>query len=489
MKQARQPQSPTAHGVDPRALRFTASIGFDRRLYRQDIAGSIAHARMLGHQGIIPQADADAIIHGLAKIREEIERGDFPFREELEDIHLNIEARLREMIGDAASRLHTARSRNDQVATGVRLYVMESCDRALNSLRSVQAALLDLAEANRDVVAPGYTHLQRAQPVLLAHHLLAYFEMLDRDAGRFAVCRDRADEMPLGAGALAGVPYPIDRQSVAAELGFSRISRNSIDAVSDRDFVVDFHSAASTTMMHLSRLAEEIVIWSSAEFGFIELPPEFSTGSSIMPQKRNPDVAELVRGKSGRVYGNLMAVLTTVKGLPLAYCADLQEDKERLFDSVDTVLATLDVLSAMLPALRFNAGRTAAAAAGSYTLATDVADYLVRKGVPFRDAHQAVAALVREAAAAGKGLGDLSLAEYRACSPLFDEDVLGLDVAASVAARDVPGGTAPARVKEALKEVRRRLEIARRVPVERAAPDHYAAGKRTEYDLKRRRKP
>jgi len=450
-------ESPTARDLDRRALEYTASIGFDRRLYRHDIAGSIAHARMLAKQGIIPAADAEAIVRGLEEVRQEIERGEFPFRQELEDIHLNIEARLREKVGEAAGRLHTARSRNDQIATDMRLFVMEACDEAAAGLRGLQSSLLALAEANRDVVVPGYTHLQRAQPLLLAHHLLAYFEMLDRDAQRFADCRRRADELPLGAGALAGVPYPIDRDFVARELGFSRIAANSVDAVADRDFVVEFQAASAVTMMHLSRLAEEIVIWASGEFGFIQLPREFSTGSSIMPQKRNPDVAELARGKTGRVYGNLTAILTALKGLPLAYCADLQEDKEGLFDTVDTLLATLRVLSAMLPALRIDAERAEAAAGGSYTLATDVADYLVRKGVPFREAHQAVAELVRHAQSQGKALNELSLEEYRRFSPLFEEDVLRLDVRSSIEARDVPGGTSPRQVAAALKRAKERL--------------------------------
>jgi len=451
-------KSPTARGLDRRALAYTASINYDRRLYKHDIAQSLAHARMLAKQGIIPAEDAEAIVQGLEEIRQEIERGEFPFSQEMEDIHLNIEARLGEKIGEAAGRLHTARSRNDQVATDMRLFVMEACDHAIGGLRALQAALLALAEANQEVVAPGYTHLQRAQPILLSHHLLAYFEMLERDGQRFADCRRRADELPLGAGALAGVPYPIDREFVARKLGFSRIAENSIDAVADRDFVVEFQAAAAIAMMHLSRLAEEIVLWASAEFGFIELPPEFSTGSSIMPQKRNPDVAELARGKTGRVYGNLMAILTTLKGLPLAYNRDLQEDKEPLFDTADTLLPTLEVLTAMLPALRINAQRAEAAAAGTHTLATDVADYLVRKGVPFRESHQAVAELVRYAESQGKALNELTLEGYRRFSPLFEEDVLRLDVRSALEARDAPGGTAPRRVEDALRLARKRLE-------------------------------
>jgi len=454
----RKSESPTAKGLNPRALKYSASIDYDRRLYRQDIAGSIAHARMLAKQGIIPADDAEAVVRGLHEIRDEIERGDFPFREELEDIHLNIEARLREKIGAAAGKLHTGRSRNDQIATDMRLFVMEACDDAVAAIRGLQSALLELAEANRETVMPGYTHLQRAQPVLLAHHILAYFEMLDRDAKRFRDCRSRADELPLGSGALAGVPYPLDREFVASELGFSRVSRNSIDAVSDRDFVIEFQAAAALTMMHLSRHAEEIVLWSSDEFGFVDLPDDFATGSSIMPQKRNPDLAELARGRTGRVYGNLMAILTTLKGLPLAYNRDLQEDKEPLFDTVDTLLPALEVLAAMLPALEFDAARMEAAASTGYALATDLADYLVRKGLPFREAHHAVAELVRHAQSEKRPLSDLTLDEYRRFSPLFGEEVLTLDVLSSLAARDVPGGTAPARVAEALREARDRLK-------------------------------
>ncbi|MCH7484740.1 MAG: argininosuccinate lyase [Chloroflexi bacterium] len=458
MEEGKAAQSPTAKGLDRRALDYSASVSYDRRLYAYDIAGSVAHARMLGAQGIIPADDATQIVRGLEEIRDQIEAGKFEWRDDLEDVHLNIEAALRERIGDAGARLHTARSRNDQVATDVRLFVMDSCERAVDGVRDVQRALVVLAEANADAVMPGYTHLQRAQPVLFAHHLLAYFEMLDRDATRFVAARASADELPLGSGALAGVPYPVDRESVARELGFSRVSRNSIDAVSDRDFAVDFHAASATTMMHLSRLSEEIIIWSSDEFGFLRLPDEFATGSSIMPQKRNPDIAELARGRTGRVYGNLMALLTMLKGLPLAYNRDLQEDKQPLFDTVDVLLPTLEVMAAMLPRLSLNAERAANAAAGGYLLATDVADYLVRKGVPFRDAHQAVADLVRFAVDQDKALAELTLDEYRRFSPQFQEDVLSLDARASIDARDVPGGTASGRVAEALDEAKKRLE-------------------------------
>jgi argininosuccinate lyase len=451
-------QSPTARGLHSVALDFSASVGYDWVLYPFDIAASIAHAKMLGRQGIIPPEDADLIVRGLEDIEDEIEAGDFQWREDLEDIHLNIEIRLREKIGDAGARLHTARSRNDQIATDVRLFVMNSCGQATAKISALQAALLAMAEIHIDTVFPGYTHLQRAQPVLFAHHLLAYFEMFDRDAERFAECFRRADEMPLGSGALAGVPYPVDREFVAGELGFSRVSRNSIDAVSDRDFVVDFHAAASTTMAHLSRLCEEIVLWSSDEFGFVRLPDDFATGSSIMPQKRNPDMAELARGKTGRVFGNLVAMLTTLKGLPLSYNRDLQEDKQPLFDTTDTVLSSLEVITALIPGLVVAKDRAEAAASGGYLLATDVADYLVRKGAAFRDAHQAVADLVRHAESQGKPLSGLSLEEYRRFSPDFQEDVLALDARASIAARDVPGGTSPDRVRQALAEARRRLD-------------------------------
>lgn len=457
MARKKRPESPTARGLDPRALDYSASVSYDWRLYPYDIRGSIAHARMLGKQGIISEQDARAIIRGLEEIEYELDADEFEFREDLEDIHLNIEVALREKIGDAGARLHTARSRNDQVATDLRMFVKDHSAILAAALSDLQRHLCDLAGKNIDAVMPGYTHLQRAQPVLLAHHLLAYVEMFERDAIRFAICHQSSDVLPLGSGALAGVPYRIDRDFVAAELGFERVSANSIDAVSDRDFVVDFHHAAALTMMHLSRLAEEVVLWSSSEFGFLRLPAGFSTGSSIMPQKRNPDIAELARGRTGRVYGNLISTLTTLKGLPLSYNRDLQEDKEALFDSVDTLISTVGVFNAMLPELEFDAERMEAAASGGYSLATDLADYLVRKSVPFRDAHQTVAALVEYAQGAGKALSELTLDEYHKFSPLFDKDVLGIDVRWSVESRDVPGGTAPKRVKAVLKDARKRL--------------------------------
>ena len=444
--------------LDKLAKDYTVSVPFDKRLYRHDIAGSIAHARMLWKQGIIPEKDAELIIMGLTSIREEIERGQFKFKEELEDIHMNIESRLIEKIGDAGAMLHTARSRNDQVALDMRLFTREAINETIAGLKALQKALLDLAEANMGVSIPGYTHLQRAQPVLLAHHLLAYFEMYQRDIERFQQCLERTDVMPLGSGALAGVPYLIDRNSVAKELGFSKVSANSIDAVSDRDFVIEYQAAASIAMMHISRLAEEIVLWSTAEFGFIEIDDAFATGSSIMPQKKNPDVAELARGKTGRVYGHLMAILTTMKGLPLSYNRDLQEDKEGLFDSVDTVLTTLEVFAAMIGSLRIEGEHTRQAAEENYTLATDLADYLVKKGIPFRQAHGIVGKLVRYAIENKKSLSELDIKEYKAFSPKFEEDVKSITVESSLASRDVPGGTAPEQVRMALAAARRTLQ-------------------------------
>ena len=436
---------------------YTGSLDVDAALYRQDIQASIAHANMLGRQGIIPRDDAKAIVRGLKEIEGEIERGEIKFDPDLEDIHTNIEARLAEKIGDAAGRLHTGRSRNDQVATDLRLFAKDAIAEITVAIDGFQRAVVDLAERNREVVVPGYTHMQRAQPVLLAHHLLAYFEMLERDFGRFAGCFARTDVLPLGSGALAGVPYPIDREGVARELDFEEISRNSIDAVSDRDFVAEFLACAAICMVHISRLSEEIVIWSTAEFGFIELDDAFATGSSIMPQKKNPDVAELARGRTGRLIGHLTGFLVVLKGLPLSYNRDLQEDKAPLIETYEQLLLTLHVMTEMLRTLRINAERTGAAAEAGYMLATDLADYLVRKGLPFREAHLAIGKLVRHALDRGKALSELTLAEYRKASPLFDEDILSFDVQASLAARDVPGGTAPKRVAQALKEARRIL--------------------------------
>ncbi len=437
---------------------YTSSLDVDATLYTYDVRASIAHARMLGRQRIIPRADAQAIVRGLLEIEREIERGEFEFDPSLEDIHTNIETRLAQKIGDeTAGRLHTARSRNDQVATDLRLYAMEAITHLSNAIRDFQSALLDAAERNATAVMPGYTHLQKAQPVLLAHHLLAYVEMLERDFGRFAGCYVRTDVLPLGSGALAGVPYPLDRASVAKELGFGSMSRNSIDAVSDRDFVAEFLACAAISAVHISRLAEEIVLWSSAEFGFVEIDDAFATGSSIMPQKKNPDVAELARGRTGRILGNLVGFLTVLKGLPLSYNRDLQEDKAPLFETAESLLLTLLVLTEMLPAIRFNEERMRSVATAGYTLATDVADYLVRKGLPFRHAHQVVGKLVRYASEQGKELSELTLKEYQRHSSLFAEDILALDVEASLRARDLPGGTAPRRVTEELKKARQRV--------------------------------
>jgi argininosuccinate lyase len=385
------------------------------------------------------------------------------------------------MIGPAAGRLHTARSRNDQVATDFRIYVKEACAGMMFRLVTLQDALLQLAEAHAGAVMPGYTHMQRAQPVLFAHHLLAYVEMFGRDVRRFTFAYETMDEMPLGSGALAGVPYDIDRAAVAEELGFGRVTENSIDAVSDRDFAVDFVSAAALAMVHASRLAEELVLWSSAEFAFIRLPDAFATGSSIMPQKKNPDVAELARGKTGAVIGDVVALLTTLKGLPLSYNRDLQEDKAPVFHAETSLALTLDVLAAMLPRIEIDAERMQAAAVANYSLATDLADYLVRKGLPFREAHEAVGKTVRYAEGKGAGLGELSLAELRRFSPLFEEDALGIDVMTSVRSRDVPGGTAPKRVEAALRSERRRIDallgIGERRPRAKKAPAKKPAAK------------
>jgi argininosuccinate lyase len=430
-------------------LRYTASVGFDRRLALADIQGSLAHAAMLAHVGVLGAADLQAIEEGLALIRREIERGEFAWRVELEDVHLNIEARLTELVGDAGKRLHTGRSRNDQVATDLRLYLRQGIDEALARLRRLQRALVDLAGAHTATIMPGLTHLQVAQPIVLGHHLLAYVEMLERDAERLAQARSRANRLPLGAAALAGTTYPIDREFVARRLGFEGVCRNSLDAVSDRDFAVEFCAAAALAMVHLSRFAEELVIWVSPRFDFVALPDRFTTGSSIMPQKRNPDVPELARGKTGRVVGSLVALLTLVKGQPLAYNKDNQEDKEPLFDSLDTLLDTLHAFAELVPGIVVHAQAMRAAARQGFATATDLADYLARKGMPFRDAHEAVGRAVRHAAARGCDLAELSLEELRAFAPLAEADALrALTLEGSVAARDHLGATAPARVAE-----------------------------------------
>jgi len=442
---------------DKLVVEYTSSLPFDCHLWPYDIQGSLAHAKMLARQGIITDGDASSIEKGLNTIGKEITEGAFKFKPEMEDVHMVIEGRLFEIIGEAAGKLHTARSRNDQVALDLRLFVKEASNETAALIKELQQVLIKQAEANEAIIMPGYTHLQPAQPVLLAHHLLAYFEMLGRDIKRFKNCHKEADVLPLGSGALAGTSFNIDRQFLANELGFVSISSNSMDAVSDRDFVLSFLSAASICMMHLSRLAEEIILWSSAEFGFVELDDAYATGSSIMPQKKNPDVAELARGKTGRIYGNLIALLTTLKALPLTYNRDLQEDKESLFDSVDTLQLTLKVFCGLMETLSFRADKMSRSIEGGYILATDLADYLVRKGESFRSAHSITGKLVNYAVKKGKSLKELTLEEYRDFSPAFDQDVFQISLKTSVAARNNTGGTAHNQVAEALRAARNKL--------------------------------
>ena len=441
--------------VDKAAEKYVASISFDWRLYKHDIAGSVAHAQMLARQGLISDKDAELIVSGLTSIRAEIEQGKFEFKPELEDIHMSIESRLFEKIGEVAGKLHTARSRNDQVALDIRLFVKEAISETVSKLRDFQLALIDVAEANKTAIMPGYTHLQQAQPLLFAHHLLAYFGMLQRDVTRFQDCLKRTDVLPLGSGALAGVAYPVDRNFIAQKLGFSEVSTNSLDAVSDRDFIIEYEAAAAMAMMHMSRLEEEIVLWSSAEFGFVELDDAYATSSSIMPQKKNPCIAELARGKTGRVYGNLLSLLTVMKGLPLAYNRDMQEDKEGLFDTFDTLISTLEVLTGLVKTLKINTARMVSAISDSYILATDLADYLVKKGLSFRQAHSIVSKLVQYAIGKNKGFQKLGLDEYRKFSPLFADDVYGITMETSIAARNIIGGTAPKQVVAALARARK----------------------------------
>lgn len=438
---------------------FTASIQFDKRLYKQDIQGSIIHAKMLAKCGILTEVESGQIVRGLEEILAEIERGEFVFKVELEDIHLNIEKRLIEKIGEVGGKLHTARSRNDQVALDLRLYLREEVQQILQLIKNVQFSLVTLAENNLDVIMPGYTHLQRAQPILFAHQVMAYFEMLERDHERFQDCQKRINILPLGSAALAGTSFPIDREFVARELGFSGISQNSIDAVGDRDFVIETASAGSILMMHLSRLSEELILWSSAEFGFIELPDAFCTGSSIMPQKKNPDVPELIRGKTGRVYGTLMALLTIMKSLPLAYNRDMQEDKEPIFDLVDTLKTSLQILAELLLELKVNRTKTFQATEEGFSTATDVADYLVRKGFPFRTAHEVTGTLVRYCLEQGKKLSDLSLEEFRKFSVDFSEDILQvIQVKESINSRASYGGTAQKCIIRAIEEARQKVK-------------------------------
>jgi argininosuccinate lyase len=436
---------------------FTASIPYDWRLYPYDIAGSMVHAAMLAKQGIITKAESRRISRGLEAILKEIVSGAFEFSVELEDIHMNIESRLIEKIGPVGGKLHTARSRNDQVALDIRMYLRDEIAETHELLTSLQKVIIDLADKHRDVVLPGYTHLQRAQPVLLGHHLLAYYEMFERDRGRLEDCFRRVNVMPLGAGALAGTVLPIDRKFVAKQLGFNGVCENSMDAVSDRDFAIEFVSACAQIMMHLSRLSEELVVWSSSEFGFITISDGFTTGSSIMPQKKNPDVAELTRGKTGRVYGSLMALLTIMKGLPLAYNRDMQEDKEPLFDTADTVTLSLSVYTEMLKGITIHKETMRRAAEDGFITATDLADYLVRKGMPFRQAHEVVGRAVLRALELQCGLGGMPLAEYKQLSPLIRDDVYeALSVEASVNRRTSQGGTAPANVKKRLAMLKKK---------------------------------
>jgi len=438
--------------------RYTASIPFDYRLAEFDIQGSLAHAAMLHHVGVLSKDDLTAIQGGMAELQTEIRAGQLVWSIDKEDVHLNIEAALTAKIGDAGKRLHTGRSRNDQVATDIRLYLREAIDRILAGLMACQTSLIDLAEQHTDTVMPGFTHLQVAQPVTFGHHLMAYVEMLVRDVERMADCRRRVNRLPLGAAALAGTSFPIDRAFVARELGFDGICENSLDAVSDRDFAIEFTAAASIVMMHLSRLSEELILWMSPRIGFIDLADRFCTGSSIMPQKKNPDVPELVRGKTGRVNGHLVALLTLMKGQPLAYNKDNQEDKEPLFDTVDTLTDTLAIYADMMRGVTVKPEAMRAAVMQGFATATDLADYLVKKGMPFRDAHEVVARAVRAADTSGRDLADLALAELQAFSPMITQDVYDvLTLEGSLAARDHLGGTAPAQVRAAIARARKRL--------------------------------
>ena len=448
-----------AEPLDALTQRFNASVAFDRRLAEFDIQGSLAHARMLARAKILAAADLAAIERGMAAILDEIRSGRFEWSVEREDVHLNIEHRLTEIAGDAGKRLHTARSRNDQVATDLRLWLRAEIDAIVQLLGRVRSGLLDLAAGHAATLMPGFTHLQVAQPVTFGHHLMAYFEMFSRDAERLADCRRRVNRSPLGASALAGTGYPIDREWVARELGFEGVCENSLDAVSDRDFAIEFLAAAALAMMHVSRLAEELVIWSSPSFGFVEIADRFCTGSSIMPQKKNPDVPELMRGKTGRVYGALMALLTVMKGQPLAYNKDNQEDKEPLFDAADTLRDVFAILAELLRGIKPRPERMQAALAQGFATATDLADYLVRKGLPFRDAHEAVARAVRSAEESRRDLAQLSVAELRAFAPQVGDDVHQvLTAEGSVASRKHIGGTAPEAVLAAIARARKKLE-------------------------------
>jgi argininosuccinate lyase len=437
---------------------FTASVGFDRRMYRQDIAGSIAHAQMLSKVGVLTSEECDLIVNGLRAIEKEITTGEFSWSTALEDVHMNIEARLTDAIGSVGKKLHTGRSRNDQVATDIRLYLRDEIDTILALLNKLQLALLDLAEKHTETIMPGFTHLQTAQPVTFGHHLMAWFEMLKRDTARLEDCRKRVNIMPLGAAALAGTTYPIEREETARLLGFDAVTENSLDAVSDRDFLIEFSAAASLIMMHLSRCSEELILWSASQFNFIELGEGFCTGSSIMPQKKNPDVPELLRGKTGRVFGHLMGLLTLMKGQPLAYNKDNQEDKEPVFDTIDNLKGCLKVFADMVPNIHVRENNMYRAALQGFSTATDLADYLVRKGLPFRDAHEIVGKAVRYGIEKEKDLSEMNLGELQKFSANIEEDVFNvLTLEGSVAARNHIGGTAPVQVQAAIKRARKLL--------------------------------
>jgi argininosuccinate lyase len=445
--------------IDKEVESFVSSISFDWRLYKEDIAGSIAHVEMLAKKEIINEADCDKIVGGLLAIKEEIETGKFQFSVENEDIHMNIEARLFEIIGDTAAKLHTARSRNDQIALDIRLFMKDALAEQFLLIKNLQKSLVLAADKNLKVIMPGFTHLQHAQPILFSHYLMAYYEMLQRDIERLNDCFKRVDVMPLGSGALGGVNYSIDRKFVAKRLGFSEISKNSLDAVSDRDFIIEYESCAAMLIMHLSRLAEELIIWSTTEFDFIEIDDSYCTSSSIMPQKKNPDVLEIIRGKSGSVYGGLIGMLTVMKGLPLAYNRDMQEDKESLFNILDTVNDCLELMSGIIDTLKIKDKKMYQTTGKNYILATDIADYLVKKGVSFREAHSITAKMVGYAVKKNKEFFELKLKEYKQFSPYFEDDVFKINLEKSVASRDNQGGTAPRQVKLAIKKAKTMLNL------------------------------
>lgn len=449
-----------SEATDAFVAEFTASVQFDQRFYKQDIAGSIAHATMLAKVGVLTEQERDDIIEGLTAIKADIEAGNFEWRIDLEDVHMNIESRLTQRIGITGKKLHTGRSRNDQVATDIRLYVRDEIDAILELLKKLQKGILGLAAKNTNTIMPGFTHLQTAQPVTFGHHLMAWFEMLVRDSERLIDCRKRVNRMPLGSAALAGTTYPIDRAYTAELLGFEAVAENSLDAVSDRDFGIEFNAAASLIMMHLSRMSEEMILWTSAQFKFVNIPDRFCTGSSIMPQKKNPDVPELIRGKTGRVYGDLMSLLTLMKGQPLAYNKDNQEDKEPLFDAIDTVRGSLMAFADMIPALVPNIEIMREAALRGFSTATDLADYLVKNGVAFRDAHEIVGKAVALGVQEGKDLSELTLEQLQQFSDLIQADVFekALTLEASVNVRNHIGGTAPAQVEAAIERAHARLE-------------------------------